>query len=451
MFKIYSMLERDLSKTLYNKLLQKDYRPVLVYGPRFCGKATLGAIFAKRFANTLAFDLSKIQEKKTLREILKNVSFFSDIYRIKGKIAGTGRTILILLNSHEEPRLLLNIAERRDRPQDLFILATAHSLPEALKIREHYQSLKLSPLSFKEFLGNTTSSETLSYYLEVPSPDHAYPLLMNHFHDYAVCGGMPEIVSAWHKDAPQEELDALYERVLSGWLRDIQHTAPGKRSGKMAAHILQESFPFAATRIKYHRFSNLPYGSRSVSAAFHLMEELGLARRIFPVTQTGIPAVAEPGRSPRLQFFDTGMMNYGSGIRQPVAESGDLSVLFKGQVLRHLTAQELIAEGEINNSPVHFWVRDKNQSTAEVDFAVPVGDLLIPVVIGPGEPGRLRSLHQFVDAAPHPYAVRLWANRLQIRQTVTIRGKRFFLLSLPYYLAARIPEHVESMMKIVKF
>jgi hypothetical protein len=75
-------------------------------------------------------------------------------------------------------------------------------------------------------------------------------------------------------------------------------------------------------------------------------------------------------------------------------------------------------------------------------------DLLIPVVVKSGEPGRLRSLHQFIDMTPHAYAVRLYAGKLAVQQTSTIRGKKFYLLSLPYFLAGKIREHLKGFIRL---
>lgn len=97
---------------------------------------------------------------------------------------------------------------------------------------------------------------------------------------------------------------------------------------------------------------------------------------------------------------------------------------------------------------LNFWTRGKAQSTAEVDFVIPFNDLLIPVVVRSGEPGRLRSLHQFIDASPHNFAVRLYAGKLAVQQTQTLLGKKFFLLNLPYFLAGKISEHLKGFIRL---
>lgn len=71
------------------------------------------------------------------------------------------------------------------------------------------------------------------------------------------------------------------------------------------------------------------------------------------------------------------------------------------------------------------------------------GLLLIPVEVKSGPTGKLRSLHQFMDACAHPYAVRLFANQLSIDEVKTTSGKPFFLMNLPYFLAGKLTEYIQ--------
>ena len=95
-----------------------------------------------------------------------------------------------------------------------------------------------------------------------------------------------------------------------------------------------------------------------------------------------------------------------------------------------------------------FWVREKKQSSAEVDLVHQHKQLLIPVEVKSGSQGRLRSLHEFIDRCDHPYSIRLYADQVRIDNLQTIRGnKPFYLLNLPYFLATRLPEYVEWLLK----
>ena len=68
---------------------------------------------------------------------------------------------------------------------------------------------------------------------------------------------------------------------------------------------------------------------------------------------------------------------------------------------------------------------------------------IIPVEVKSGHTGRLRSLHLFMDRAPHQMAVRLYAGNLKKEAVRTLAGKGYTLLSLPYYLAGKIEDYLQ--------
>ena len=73
-------------------------------------------------------------------------------------------------------------------------------------------------------------------------------------------------------------------------------------------------------------------------------------------------------KSPRLQILDTGMMNYFLGVQGDLLGTDDLSSMYQGTIIEHLTGQEILAERFNILSSLNFWVREKNSSTAEVDY-----------------------------------------------------------------------------------
>ena len=112
--------------------------------------------------------------------------------------------------------------------------------------------------------------------------------------------------------------------------------------------------------------------------------------------------------------------------------------------------QELLAENTSVLHGLHFWVREKKQSNAEVDFILPFGDYLIPIEVKSGAAGRLRSLHQFIDQASHSYAVRFYSGEVCIDTVQTIAGKPFFLLNMPYYLVGKLDDYLAWFLTEVK-
>ena len=121
----------------------------------------------------------------------------------------------------------------------------------------------------------------------------------------------------------------------------------------------------------------------------------------------------------------------------------DLSNSFKGAIIPHLVIQELISLNTINDKKPHFWIREKKQSSSEVDLVFTYLNKVIPIEIKSGSEGTLKSSHQFIEHSNHPYAVRLYAGGLNILETKTPSDRPYLLMNMPYYLGIKIPEYIE--------
>ncbi|TVQ23076.1 MAG: DUF4143 domain-containing protein [Spirochaetaceae bacterium] len=196
-------------------------------------------------------------------------------------------------------------------------------------------------------------------------------------------------------------------------------------------------------RIRFQGFGNSAYRSREVGEALRTLERAMLLHLLYPVTGYELPLLPDRKRSPRLQFLDVGLMNYKAGLQASLLEVEDLNDLYRGRIAEQIVGQELLARSTRALEPPRFWVRDKNQSQAEVDFVLPFNGGVIPVEVKSGSTGRLRSLHQYVARSKCTVALRLYAGPLRIDSLETPDGQAFRLLSLPYFLAARIEEYLQ--------
>jgi hypothetical protein len=82
-----------------------------------------------------------------------------------------------------------------------------------------------------------------------------------------------------------------------------------------------------------------------------------------------------------------------------------------------------------------------------VDLVISHNALAIPIEIKSGATGSLRSLHQFIDACDHGFAVRIYGGELKIEETTTPAGKPYTLLNLPYYLGTKIKDYLDWFVK----
>ena len=136
-------------------------------------------------------------------------------------------------------------------------------------------------------------------------------------------------------------------------------------------------------------------------------------------------------------------MNYFAHIQAEVLGTNNLTNVYRGKVAEHIVGQELLAIKFNVLSQLNFWVREKVQSEAEVDFIHPYHGKLIPVEVKSGATGRLRSLHQFMDMAEHNMAIRFYSGNVQLNEVKTMNNKSYYLLSLPYFLASQIEKYLD--------
>jgi predicted AAA+ superfamily ATPase len=172
------------------------------------------------------------------------------------------------------------------------------------------------------------------------------------------------------------------------------------------------------------------------------LEKALLLQLNYPSTTATLPIVPDLKKSPRLQILDTGLLNYYVGLQRDIIGTKDLNSIYQGTMIEHLTGQELLAPQFNALSSLQFWVKKNKGSTAEVDYIYPYEGLIIPIEVKSGKEGTLKSLHSFMDIAPHDLAIRLYAGEVSITDAFTPNGKKYKLLSLPYFLSSQIEHYI---------
>jgi hypothetical protein len=61
------------------------------------------------------------------------------------------------------------------------------------------------------------------------------------------------------------------------------------------------------------------------------------------------------------------------------------------------------------------------------------------------------SLNEFMETASHPYAIRVYSEKLSISKSKTRSGKEFWLLNLPFFLVHKIEEYCRWFIKPLIF
>jgi predicted AAA+ superfamily ATPase len=357
------------------------------------------------------------------------------------------QTLLFIDEIQEEPIAIKQLRYFYEDFQDIHVVAAGSLLESAFSKSVSFpvgrvEYMILRPVCFSEFLEATGAEQALKAYLQLPVPDYAHISLLHLFHDYALIGGMPEVVMQYSQGKEIASLSTIYESLLRSYLDDVEKYARNERMIHIVRHVIRSSVSEAGTRIKYHGFGKSEYSSKDCSESLRALEKAFLLQIIHPVTRVDLPMMPDLKRSPKLHFLDTGLVNYFSGIQHDILGASDLCAVYKGRIAEHITGQEIIASQSGVLEKLNFWVREKKTSNAELDYVLQRGLQLIPIEVKSGSSGRLKSMHMFMETANAKLGIRLHSGFISKESILLSSGKTYQLLNLPYYLAGRIPEYL---------
>jgi len=444
-------IKRDAYNTLMLWKKQSNRKPLLIRGARQVGKTTLVRSFSQEFKNYVELNLEKESDKKFF-DISDDVKMILNaIFLSNGKKNEPGNTLLFIDEIQEMPKAIKMLRFFYEDVPDLHIVAAGSLLEFALKDVSSFpvgrlSYLNLYPVNFEEFLFSV-NYQAAEVFNQVPLPDYAFDTLMKLFHEYAVMGGMPEILSGYLEHRNMSLLAEKYKELWLSFKNDVEKYARNDTERKVLRHVIQTA-PKEPDRISFAGFGQSAYRSREVGDALRALDMAKLIHLIYPVTAYEAPLIPNLRKKPRLQFLDTGMLLNILQLQGEVVGVNDLNAVYRGKFIHHLASQELMSVHKDIFFKPHFWVKENKDSNAEVDIVFQYGRFIIPIEVKSGKAGTLRSLHQFMENAPHQYAIRLYADRFSVEEVKTPKGKLFFLMNLPYFLASKIPNYVRYFVDI---
>jgi predicted AAA+ superfamily ATPase len=166
---------------------------------------------------------------------------------------------------------------------------------------------------------------------------------------------------------------------------------------------------------------------------------------VYPTSETQMPILQNLRKRPKLIWLDTGLVNFSAGIQKEVFSVSDIQDVWRGRIAEHIVAQELLAHSNSLFEKRIYWRRDKQGSEAEVDFVYSYDGLAIPIEVKSGHNSKLKSLHLFMETAPHDIAIRVWSQPFSVDEVTTQNGKVFKLVNLPFYYVGVIDKVLKGL------
>lgn len=441
-------INRHIFSELTNWKQSSDRKPLILRGARQVGKTTLIHQFAKSYKNRILLNLELAKDKRFFTDF-ENIQTIVEALLISHNVSTSekGNTIIFIDEIQEAPEAISMLRYFFEMEPEIHVIAAGSLLEHAMRKVKSFpvgrvKMLYMFPINFPEFLSAIGNTAVLDQLNTIPIRDVAHKTLLDLFNRYAIIGGMPEVVRKYVETLNIADLPTIYESIWETYKEDVVKYAANNSEARIIKHIMATAHFELDSRIKFQNFGNSNYRSREVGEAFRNLDDAKVIQLIYPTTDSSPPLLPDLKKSPRLQFLDTGLINHELNIQVEMLAMEDLNNAYRGAVIPHLVAQELLSLSTFKTVKPIFWVREKNQSSAEVDLVVQFNKLVIPIEIKSGKEGKLKSLHQFIEEAPHPYAVRMYAGKFSIEQHSTRSGKQYFLMNLPYYLSTKLYEYI---------
>jgi uncharacterized protein len=448
------LIYRNLHKRLLDWKKTPKRKPIILRGARQVGKTTLVRFFGKSFDQFLYFNLEKTEDN-TLFDDVENLGATIDLlFLSRGKINTKDKTTLLFIDEVQAcPKVIEALRYFHEDYPHLYVIVTGSLLEFALnKIQKvpvgRVQYIELHPVSFHEFLEASGNAGILEKMVQGDINEGLSTIIFKKFHQYALVGGMPEILSFYIEAQNFSQTYTLYEGIIESYQSDAEQYAKNENQKQIIRHVMKTA-PFEIdNRVNLNRFGHSSFNSQSIKEAFYALENARLLKLYYPSTDIALPVTPSLSKRPRLHFLDIGLVNYQMGLHQELLTIDNLLNASKGKLVQQIVYQELKANTYTSQLPFTFWVREENDKSSEVDIIYTYKNYLIPIEIKSGASGTLRSLHEFIDRCPHNFAIRLYNGPIR-KETIKSRtGKPYELLNLPYYLGAWLDVYIQKHFKL---
>ncbi len=439
---------REVFDFLQDWQVRKNRKPLIIRGARQVGKTYLVEQFANNFETFIKINFEEHPEYKALfktndvKTILENLGL-----EFETKIIPQN-TLLFLDEIQACPEAILTLRYFYEKIPELNVIAAGSLLDHVLNELNfsmpvgRVEFMYMYPMNFREFLlanGENMLVDFLSSYL----PEKEISIIIHNkllklLRKYFFVGGMPEAVKTYLETTDLLEVERVHESILTSIEIDFSKYTKNSQSDYLRT-VLRYVPRGIGKKVKY---VNIDSSVKSVylKEAFRKLEMSRIVLSIPATSSSNVPLqqflkndVFKP------LFFDIGLVSHLLKIRMinleniMLANEGELAEQFIGQQL--LTMPPFFID-----KMLFYWIREKRDANAEIDYLLEMGNNVIPVEVKAGKTGALKSLQVFMSEKQKEYAIRFNADlpsitdvKASVKMAESIREVNFKLFSFPLY------------------
>ena len=437
------MLKRKVYQELLHWRSHRKDECLLIKGARQIGKTYIVRLFGEQeYESYIEMNFLK---NPNLREIFTGDLSSTEIWkRMTAYLPGIklieGKTLIFLdeIQKCAKARMAMKFLAE-DRRFDVIASGSLLGLHYGQDADDEVEEVESIPvgyehplimhsLDFEEFLwANGYGEDAVSYLrtfydsrTKVPNGIHEkYAQL---FREYAVVGGMPEVVQAFVEHQDFGEVQEIQEKILASYDDDISNHAKGAEKVKVRA--VYASLPRQLAReYRKFKFSEVEKraNARKYGDSITWLVDANLVHLCRNVHEPYLPLTANAMDDEfKVYVHDTGLLLAQYGFQTKLAMlNGTLLGNAKGGIYENLIGDMLIKRGY----KLHYY--KTSDSTLELEFLIEKNGGIVPVEVKAGNTST-KSLNRFIETY-HPAA----AYKLIDGNVGEADGK----ITLPHYLA----------------
>ncbi|MCL2073659.1 MAG: AAA family ATPase [Marinilabiliaceae bacterium] len=410
---------RKIDNALRQWSLEKRHKPLMLRGARQVGKTSAVHNLAKQFKHFVEINF----ENRDHSAAINVFSSHSDPRTICGELAVLfgqpivpTETLLFLDEIQSCPEAISSLRYFYEQMPSLHVIATGSLLEFALEEIPSFgvgriDSMFMYPFSFYEFLsamGFESQVELIENTTpENPFSDTIHEKIVEQLKNFLIIGGMPEVVAKFVETHDFLSCQKILNSLLVSFRNDFakyKKRIPATRINEVFTSISQQ----AEGKFIYEHVSK-HLNNEQVKKSLELLLMAGLCYQVTHSSADGVPLGARINpKYRRIIPFDTGI--YQRILNLDISNillSNDFDTINKGAVAEIFVGNELKKNASCySDDELYCWIREKNNTSAQIDFVVQQGSIVVPVEVKSGTQGKMQSMWFFMKEKNSSYGIR---------------------------------------------
>ncbi len=443
---------RNITEYLIDWKNRKHKKPLIVRGARQVGKTyTIEQFGRDNYAKLIKINFEETPEliqffqTNDVEQILQNLEIYFGI-KINKTI-----TLLFLDEIQICPKAIVSLRYFYEKTPDLHIIAAGSLLDHTLNNLQYTMPVGrvefayMHPLNFYEFLLALDEKSLVDYLKlykieqQIPIPIHKKLLKLVRL--YFFIGGMPEAVKIFVQTNSLIDVERVHESIVKSL--EFDFSKYGTRLQQSIMTKLLSYIPRAiGQKFKYVNFDN-SIRSDATKRALNLLAMSRITKLIRNTKASGVPLennVVEKTFKPI--FIDIGLVNHVLKLR--ITDIEEIKLNNEGNLAEQFVGQELLCLPPFfSENEIYYWMREKRNSEAEIDYLVQNMNKIVPIEVKSGKTGTLKSLQVFVIEKNIKKAIRFNSDIpsvANIETSLKLNNEKkkvnYKLISLPFYLVS---------------